>query len=229
MQSNCIAVLTVLLLASADAHGMSITVNSYDPNSVFSTNTASMDVSLGIDGLVIEDFEDSTLMPGLSMIYDGNSPSSSSSFLPVIDSTRAWDGITSAINYHPNDPLHPRAQQVTFVLAQGATIFGVGLSNLEIDFNPNVQILVNGYVVVSSIADLSGYQDTDTGAPVDGNKNIYVRLDAIGGIINTVSFDIGTPVDDDVEFDHVAFNIVPEPSALFIVAACGLGLVIRKG
>lgn len=41
---------------------------------VYSANTAAMDAALGISGYTIEDFEDTVLIPGLTISFDGLIP-----------------------------------------------------------------------------------------------------------------------------------------------------------
>ncbi len=190
---------------------LAFTVEFFD-NSVFSTNTNTMDVALGLTGHTIEDFEDGSLISGLSLSAGG--------FQSRTGGT-AWDGVRVRSNLSGSHQL-----STTFTLPSSTLSFGVGLQNFDRDYS----VKVNGIIVVSNLRNLSGF--------TSGNgttKNGYLKIEAENGeIINNVRFDqtSNTGSIDQVEFDHLAVSnalsspVVPEPQT-FILSLLALSFIWR--
>ncbi len=189
-----------------------IIVNAFNP-SVFNSNLSVFDSNVGITGFTVEDFDDGTLVNGLQVSFSGGSASSTTGNIANSSAT-AWG--TSGVLVNAGNDL------VTFHLTGGASSFALGMSNMEVRRNPDASILVNGVAVVTPVSGLPEYLDTVND---NSQKNIYIRLDAIGETINTVSLDWGpqapgSPGLDGIVFDHVAFSdavAVPEPSSLLFL------------
>lgn len=188
------------------------TVEFFD-NSVFNTNTNTMDVALGLTGHTIEDFEDGSLISGLSLSAGG--------FQSRTGGT-AWDGVRVRSNL-PSGSGHQLS--TTFTLPGSTLSFGVGLQNFDRDYS----VKVNGITVVSNIKNLLGF--------TSGNgttKNGYLKIEAENSeIISSVRFDqtSGGSIDQ-VEFDHLAVSTtlsspaVPEPQT-FILSLLALSFIWR--
>lgn len=190
--------------------------------SAYSADTVAMDAALGITGLVIEDFEDLDLVPGLRVAT--TSPDSApTSVLPnrYLDGSEffvnnSWDGPGALVNTvnnwswfcsNPNCSLGNIAQRRTFLLP-GTSKFGVGLGNFQADVVDHA-LLVNGVEVVAALESLPGF--------VSGInlRNGYLVITAgPGEIINEVAFElrqngtktpIGGASGDGLIFDRLAF------------------------
>ena len=108
-----------------------------------SANTVAMDAALGISGYTIEDFEDTVLISGLTISFEGLIPENKSytslpkTFDSAGDSQTAnnfWDGtkvLTNAGNGLNGPFLPSAATNTTFALATGAPVVGIGLANFQ--------------------------------------------------------------------------------------------------
>lgn len=197
------------------------------------------DTILGVDGYIIEDFEDVNLVNGLQVTISspngGYGPSSTipNTFNPFTDSTfgtafqfgggGVWDGSNGLINTRTNRefPYNDAGSWgfTTFTFAGGASSVGFSLQQMDL----SAVVLINNNPV--------GLLDLLTGLVGNGQRQGYVRIDAFGGDqINSVTIANGTDgiFNDGLMFDHVAFNPVPEPATMAICALAGLGLLRRK-
>jgi len=190
--------------------------------SVYSTDTAVMDAALGITGLVIENFEDVDLVPGLR-VATTNPDSAPTSVLPnlYLDGSgswydNSWDGPGALVNTvnnwnwfcsNANCQLTNIAQRRSFLLP-GASKFGVGLGNFQAE-RVDHAVLVNGVEVVGALESLPGFV---SGVWVR-NGYLVVRAGP-GEVINEVSIELRqngtkTPVagesGDGLIFDRLAF------------------------
>ena len=195
-----------IIIASTPAHALTITTYGYN---YYDTETGITDTTLGVGGFTIEDFEDSTLVNGLTVSGNGG--------FPYNAGTSAWDGSKA---YYL---LISGSATTTFGINSGATSFGIGLSQFEdYKYGTTVSVDVNGTNVV---VDLLNDIDYNPYYWVS-NRNMYVRFDAgLGEVINSVNFGIAAH-GDGVFFDHVAFNAIPEPTTMLLL---GFGLVGLAG
>ncbi|MFK7888316.1 MAG: LamG-like jellyroll fold domain-containing protein [Gammaproteobacteria bacterium] len=166
------------------------TVTSFDPSVVFSgtgpAEQAALDAAVGITGYTIEDFEDLTLIPGLTTAGGAFGLNIAGTFTGAL-----WDGA----NYYVDQVL--TGGGVTFNVAGGTSSFGIGLGDIDI---PTVNLFVNG-------EDLGAIRDLPNWVKLGDNvRDVYIRIDAAEGESIT-SVDVrqltGT-FSDGVFFDHLA-------------------------
>ena len=83
------------------AQAVSIT---FFPSTVFSSDPTILNQNVGITGYTIEDFEDKTLIPGLSITYSGGVSTSTITSLPNLSNTysQIWDGQHTLFNIPSN-------------------------------------------------------------------------------------------------------------------------------
>jgi hypothetical protein len=181
-----------------------------------------MDMNLGITGHDIEDFEDQTLIPGLSITMIGTfAGPNDDQFGPVtIAPPRQavqppWDGTHMLSNLPPTGGHRSRT---IFSFSRVVRSFGIGLFSFEASHDVHVE--VNGVKVIDSIASMPGYGSND-------GRNGYLLIHAgAGNSIQTVEFEqtiatAGTGISE-IQFDHLAVSDVPEPSthALALATLC---------
>ncbi|MCR4412358.1 MAG: hypothetical protein NUV77_08035 [Thermoguttaceae bacterium] len=206
------------------------TVSLYAP-SVYQANTSAMDAVLGVTGYVIEDFEDKTLVAGLS--YSITPISGSAQVFSSLPKTYAapdfsWDQTNVLVSHPQNAFVEYGVESITFTIAGGATSFGVGLANFQSLGSPSYPI-TDHYIIVNgqSLGKLDAFDNWTK----SWYRNGYLRIDAYGGdVISTVRFENIAPYGpygqygDLMVFDHLALKPVPEPGAL--VAAMGVALIL---
>jgi len=200
-------VFSLLFLAflSASSHAYSIT--SF-PSSAYNVDTNVMNSTLGIDGTyVVEDFEDSTLIAGLTITDHADGIGSPSS---VSNAVIVWDGSTAMAA--GLGPAHPIDDPI-FSFSQTVMRFGIGISDYQSAFYGLTQILVNG---------------TNIGAiPFDDTlRDGYLFITAGNGEgINSVTFLQSN--NDAIMYDHLAvqYAAVPIPSSLLLM---GLGILVFR-
>jgi hypothetical protein len=217
------AVLLLIVLTSQSAAGD--TIASFGPGS-----WAASDTTLGISGFTVENFEDLTLAPGLSIQINAAANYGPSGTLPFtfdplandpnglkVFNGGAWDGTRGIINRPIALGLGYNDGQwgdITFAIAGGATSFGFSLQQME---HP-LAIFVNGQLFGNvPLAASSG-------------RNGYLRIDASPGhTIQSVKLDNSNG--DGWMIDHVAFNpasAVPLPSAVCGGVVLLVGLALRR-
>jgi hypothetical protein len=235
-----VALAAVVLIPTTCPAGFVVTAFA---GTTYSANTAAMDAALGISGYTIEDFEDTTLIPGLTISFDGNIAAPTSfTILPKTFDTAGepqtannhWDGtraLTNAGNGQNGPFLPPAATNTTFTLASAAPVVGVGLANFQSALasgtNPfpvtDHTLFVNGQSL--------GTVEALAGANWTGGiqlRNAYLRIEGTGGdLITSVRFrnDTGS---DFLVFDRFAVfaepvQVVPAPPSVWLLV---VGLVV---
>jgi hypothetical protein len=221
------AVGVAALLATSAAH--SYTITTFGPAS-----WSASDAALGLAGATVEDFEDTTLVAGLSVQIVAPSgsyvPTSTlpATFNPSTDDAlgnafvgETWDGVAGLLNRGGNTTGSASYNDgqwgdVSFGLAPGVTSFGFAIADLDLGGH---QILVNG-VSIGTLP--SGNIAAGSG------RGGYVRIDMESGdaLIASVTIDnIGTV--DGWIIDHVAFAAAaaaPEPAAVGLLGLALAGL-----
>jgi hypothetical protein len=218
------------------------------PNTDYNANTAVMDATPGTTGRPTDNFETTTLLPGLTIVLSGGVPITTETSLPAlfngdtfssITANQAWDGTdtaSNAIGNLPNSITSPTniANLITFDYAPGTLSFGIGLSNFQSTSTPpsqfpltNHELFVNG-VDLGVLESLAGTNWTPGLA-----RNAYLRIDD-NVPITSVAFEslLQPPSQQDfLMFDHltVAASVTstPEPGT-FILLSVGLLAIVGR-
>jgi uncharacterized protein (TIGR03437 family) len=184
------------------------------PASDYNANTSAMDATLGTTGDVIETFETTTLMQGLSITLSGGVPTATWTSLPNLYKAPLscgvgiWDGVAAVTNSVTNlldscGQTTGFAALTTFNYAPGTAQFGISLSNFQSHSSPqypitNHELFVNG-VDMGTIETLAG-SNWSPGIV----RNAYLVVTATGGSsITSVGFENLTATEFLV-FDHLA-------------------------
>jgi len=184
------------------------TITTY-PASDFTNDTLAMNNKLGINNYIIEDFEDVNLVEELSIQLGDNPPLTQLSQIydPSTWGPSAWDGQYVVLNSTDNAFNLPQTtfkSRITFLIKDGTTSFGIGLSNFQRGETQNHPIIINGQKYIENIASLSNYTDY-----IDQNsaKNMYLRIDGNNGeSIESITFGYDGSNVDGLMFDHLAFK-----------------------
>ena len=110
-------------------------------NAAYNANTATMDAALGTTGRPTDNFETTTLLPGLTITLSGGVPTTTEAALPALfdgdafsslTASQFWDGThtaSNAIGNLPNSVTSPTnlANLTTFNYSPGTLSFGIGL------------------------------------------------------------------------------------------------------
>ncbi|HVP11465.1 MAG TPA: PEP-CTERM sorting domain-containing protein [Phycisphaerae bacterium] len=232
------------LLAAPVAHA-AIILNFF-PASDFNANTSVMDAALGITGFTIDTFEQTALLPGLTISLSGGVTATTWTSLPNLFDTGvcgslsvgAWDGThaaTNSITNLLNSCTTPTglAALTTFNYAPGPTSFGIALSNFQSVNPPSPQFPITNHELFVNGVDL-GVLETLAGANWSPGivRNAYLRIDTTGGsTITSVGFQnlVTTGQADFLAFDRLAVlqsSGVPEPGSgwLLFFGAAFVGL-----
>ena len=225
----CFLVLLFLFFYFSTARAFTVTTFAV---SSYNTNTAIMDTTLGLTGYLIEDFENTTLVSGLSIQYGTNTPitalprvydinaainMSNGEQFPNGMANNNWDGTHALVNNVNNVFDFPFISSVSFLVANGTKSFGIGLANLQ-KSNASHDLLVNGIKIADITSpDLPNYTDGIV-------RNIYLRIDALANE-NIFSVNIlATSTNEGIIYDHLAIANVPESSSLLLL---GLALIFE--
>lgn len=242
------ALLSFIGINSAQA--VSIT---FFPSTVFSSDPTILNQNVGITGYTIEDFEDKTLIPGLSITYSGGVSTSTITSLPNLSNkvSQSWDGQHTLFNIPSNQlsnsvfcPSTECAKLTTLNFSSSIISVGIGLSGFQ-SLNPppsapdnpitDHRLFINGIPFSQTIEQLAGVNWKSA----NFQRNAYLRIDALQGeSISSIGFEniTATPSTEDVlEFDHLAIKSaaqppksVPEPSNILGLGLLGLGLTATK-
>jgi hypothetical protein len=173
-----------------------------------------------VGGYVIEDFEDTILVPGLLIGWDTTagavSPAGSIPFTfnPVAQdpfgsafATGAWDGSNVLVNTRTNQSYSYTATanwgDILITFTSPATSVGFSLQQNEDD----VALYINGGLV-GGMQFLTGFIPT-------GGRFGYFRIDGLSGnSISTIRLaNTRAAYNDGYVIDHLAFAVVPEPTS----------------
>jgi hypothetical protein len=252
----------LLILAFAIGLGLAVEAEAVGttvvpfPGSVYNSNTALMDQTLGVTGYTIEGFESTTLIPGLSISlsnFSNGAPNVTITTLPQLYnpsndlvlgqslSTNLWDG-TNAFNNTPNNGSldsyngnPPVAAVTTFSFAGGAASVGIGLAN----FQSATPSPTNNFPVTDHTLYINGVAQPGTLESIVGTDwtagifvlNAYIRIDAAPGqSIDSIGFgnNVNPGTGDFLVFDHLAVQsaAVPEPSSQILLGLGGVFVLV---
>src|SRR5207244_9794214 len=137
--------LLAILLAVPQAKAS--TVLTFHSNAAYNADSALMDAALGTTGYLVDTFETTTLLPGLSITLSGGVPSTTWTSLPSlfdgsfcgsVTLNQSWDGTDTASSSVTNQlascatgPPEILANLITFNYSPGTRSFGIGLSNFQ--------------------------------------------------------------------------------------------------
>jgi hypothetical protein len=245
--ASAIATLNLCFITSNQAQAFNL---SFFSPTVFSSDSTILNQNVGITGYTIEDFEDTTLIPGLSINLSGDVPNTTFTTLPNLSVLLAapWNGNHTLTNIPDNINKSLAvclvcAKLTTFSFSNSITSVGIGLSGFQ-SLNPpplipgdvartNHRLFINGTALASTIESLGGVN----WIPSTFGRNTYLRIDAEPGeFITSIGFENITNSisnNDVLEFDYLAIQTsqttaVPEPSIILGIVTLGLGAVLSK-
>ncbi len=203
-----IIVAMVLVGQTGSWQAKAFILTSFDPQAVYTGNSApqllALDTAVGITGHTIENFEDASLIPNLSV-------TGANFAFPHPSTGEAWDGTNLGINTIG-------APTVQFDFATGLSSFGIGVADVETD----VRIIVNGSVDFGFIRDLANYNRVQ-----DNSREVYIRIDKelADAAITQIQFISESGSSDGVGYDRLALledspGPISEPGSM---ALLGLG------
>jgi hypothetical protein len=201
-----------------------------------------MDATFGTTGYLVDDFETTALISGLTITLSGNVSTTTWSTLPALfnpaiqgdgfENNNQWDG-THVVDNAISNQLGGGSYATLTTFNYGASSFGIGLSGFQSPNSPtlpigNHELFVNG-VDMGMIETLAGANWTPGIV-----RNAYLRVDATGGsTITSVGFENILPPsqqEDFLIFDHLAVVPAPEPSTglLFVSGIALVALRVRR-
>jgi hypothetical protein len=198
--------------------------------STYNSNTTVMDQSLGLTGCTIENFEDGTLVRGMSIKMEGYFGGNLYPYGPITQNpptfsygANFWDGGRYLINL-PNDSHGHRSNTVFYfsnsIYPYGLSFFGTGLASFYADYS----LYVNETLVCSHIAQIPNYTYT-----ADEQRNGYLKITAgPGESIWSVRFkqNVVNTYIEQIALDHIAIRAAPEPATIAMLVLGGM--MIRK-
>jgi hypothetical protein len=240
-----IAAFTVVVILSAVPVAIADPVLNFFPNTAYSANTAVMDATFSTTGRPTDNFEQTTLLSGLTITLSGGVTATTETSLPALfngdtfssfTQNQAWDGVdaaTNAIGNIPNSTTTPSniANLITFNYAPGTLSFGIGLSNFQSTNTPGGFAVTQHELFVNG-TDL-GVLETLAGSNWTPGlvRNTYLRIDD-SVPITSVGFENRNqpPSEQDfLMFDHLTVaagvTATPEPHTLLLLCGCLMGIV----
>ncbi|MEM7583471.1 MAG: hypothetical protein AAF560_08835 [Acidobacteriota bacterium] len=181
--------------------------------------TAALDMAAGIEGLTVEDFENTTVIPELTIEFGGQPPTATLSPDDLIaEPWGIWDGSLELGTNLVLNPFEPLIFRPTVDL----DVFAIGISG----FQSANELSING-INQGALNDLPNF------VPAIGlnSRNLYIRIDREAGDppITEIAFlpdPLGpNPVGDFVRVDHVAIAETPETPIASIPTLSASGLV----
>lgn len=172
------------------------------------------DSSLGLDRFVIEDFEDTTLAPGLkvmvlSPLLGGYGPVATLPFTydpsqdccGAFNASLMWDGTNGLVN-RPFLPIASYANDGGW--SDVYFLFEAGVSSVGFSYG---QAEANISISLDFGAGFTNFANSSSALPAGGGRNGYLRIDAgPGETIYGVKLDNQAGNHDGILFDHVAFR-----------------------
>ena len=213
MKTLRLASFAAVILAVPASDSTAYTISAFAPGA-WSSTEATMKANLGLTGFTFEDFDDATLIPGLTVSGHDTMPDTSTTSI-------AWTSDTGVLDLSDTDA-------IVFTLSPERTLFGVGIGGMTAT---DWSITVNGVQLVANALSLAGFASDGGGR----NGYLIIQPDGGDGPISTVSFSSSeSGPQDAVVWDHLTFaassSVVPEPStfALGLIGLWSLGAMTRR-
>lgn len=203
----------------------------------FNANTAIMDATFGTTGYLVDDFETTALISGLTITLSGNVSTTTWSTLPSLfnpaiqgdglETNNQWDG-SHVVDNAISNQLSGGSWATLTTFNYGAASFGIGLSSFQSPPTPGGLAVGNHELFVNGVD--MGMIETLAGANLTPGivRNAYLRVDATGGSeITSMGFENLVPTsgqEDFLIFDHLAVVPAPEPSTCLLFVS-GIALV----
>jgi len=203
-----------ILIMSVASTASGFTITGFAPT-VYDSNTAAMDAALGVTGHVVEDFEDLTFAPGLTIAYETHGifphdfDTTSDANWDTTRNLKVYGGTTSIVNTGPR-----------FSFAEGLSSFGIGIGNMTstdwfIEVNATTTLVTN---IVGQVPNFDSI----------GNRNVYLIIEPEAGETIDSVFIHRTPGGDRIHLDHLTFEVaVPEPATAQLLVWGLIGLAIQ--
>lgn len=246
MRSTRLAAFAFMVIPAAIHVAAAAPILTFFPNTAYNPNTAVMDATLGTTGRLTDNFETTTLLPGLTIVLSGGVATTTESTLPALfngdsfssfTANQFWDGThtaSNAIGNLPNSVTNPTnlGNLITFMYAPGTLSFGIGLSNFQSTSTPPSQFPLTNHELFVNGVDL-GVLETLAGSNWSPGlvRNAYLRIDD-NTPITSVAFEslLQPPSQQDfLMFDHLTVaasaTSVPEPSTFLLLGTALAGMM----
>ena len=210
MRSYCLFLSGLLVCAFCEpVSAISFTVG-FPPGPAFA-DLADLNANYGLpdpSSLVVEDFEDGTLVPGLAITSNG----AGSSFVFPQAGSSAWHLDPSIFATWVMSSVSDTLTIDLF--GPGASLFAIGISDVAIE--PGRTVSINGGAASFVYGAHPNFQQ---GGGSARNGYLIIQTTLAGEAINSLEFSGGSV--ENIDFDALQFQPIPEPSSLSLL---GLGL-----